>query len=352
MIDGYIESGELNDGWFKQLTTSNERDYIIDNELYSVYRNGVDIISIPEWNEPSKDDYERFSSNFRYNLPRVYTLYKLNGDKNSKYILPYMKWKYKMKDMEYEKLQRQYNKFVKVLEITNVEKIKYEPPFENIESRTIEEVINGQIMTREGYSSVEYKQLEENKEYIKSYKKLKKKIISASIVYERSLLNEIENTDDEFKKKELENRIKSITIRKDDNSNLKRINEILQSLKIYFNQRYLIKERRYLILNKESGRNSLFYQDKEYNFLSLNYYDKKNPDYLKQMRIIERDYMNKGMAKLKEKQNNKKISYGITWLQDKRKITNKDLSGKTGLSIPTVRKYRKINWKDDNQKLF
>jgi len=35
-----------------------------------------------------------------------------------------MKWKYKMKDMEYEKLQRQYNKFVKVLEITNVEKIK------------------------------------------------------------------------------------------------------------------------------------------------------------------------------------------------------------------------------------
>jgi len=340
MIDDFIEYGELDNKWYRTLITSNDTDYIIDNELYSIYRNGIQVISIPDWIEPSKADYCKFTPNFRYNLPRIYTLYKLNGSKKSNSIIPFMKWKYKMTDESIEKLQRQFNKFKNVLDVSIMDDLKYKAPFPDVEPRVIEEIINGQYIERLGYSNQEYKHIESNKEYNKSYKKKKKKIISAAIVFERMM---IKNNED----KKI---IDLFSIRKNDN--IKRLNDVKNNLKRFFEERYLIKETRYIILNKGNGGNSLFYHNKEYNFLSINYYNNNNEDDLKRMREIEREYNNKGIGLLKEKQNSKLVNYGITWLQSKSKITIKWLSIITGKSIPTINKYIKNNWRYDNDKLF
>jgi len=331
-----IENGDMDNHFFTKLVLDNSSDYIIDNELYSIYRKGVEIISVPKWKIPSKDTYDEYiGNNWKYTLPRIYTLYKLNGMKQQKSILPFIKYQYKLNDTQYEKLEQQYNRFKNVLELSVVDNFSYNKPYPNLEPRIIEESIyddngNYTIIERLGYSSEEQKYLEINKKYIKRYNKLKKKIISAAIVYK----DQIDN------------------LKLNDNPSVKEVDELLQVMKRYWNDRYIIKKIRYVILNIERGFNSLFYMNKEYNFLSIRYYNHKNPDDRKRMDEIEKEYMNKGIYLLKEKQNSKIVSYGITWLQDKSKITNKDLSGVTGLSLPTVRKYRKSNWRDDSDKLF
>jgi len=330
-----VESGEIENRYYSKLVLDNSSDYIIDNELYSIYRKGIEIISVPLWNEPSKNTYDKFvGENWKYNLPRIYTLYKLNGYKNSKSILPFMKYQYKMTDDKFEKLKTQYNRFQKVLELSNVVSFSYNPPY-NVESREIEELFcddgNYHIEKRMVYSTQDKIRLKKNGEYNERYKKLKKKIISAAVVYKEQ--------------------IKNLEFNKDDLS-VKKINDILQILKRYFNEKYIIKETRYIILNKERGWKSLFYTNKEYKFLSVNYYNHKKPEDKKRMIEIEREYLNKGIGLLKEEQNENLINYGITWLQDKVKITNQGLSGVTGLSKPTISKYRKKNWRDDNEKLF
>lgn len=320
---------------YDKLKFNNEEDFIIDNQLYSIYRKVIDIISVPLWNESSKKYFDNFTPNFNSMFSRIYTLFKLNRD--IKNILPYIIYQYKLNDDKVELLQKNFNRFKIVLNIIDIDKIEYDTPYEYINPRIVEILhedgtikeydcdINDKY--KKNYNGDEQDKAFENIKYTKKYKKNCKKVLF--------VCNNIFNMNVYIDEKDY--------IKKS-----KEINNLLNLIKLKLDDKYLIKEKRYLIMNKRR----LFYVDKEYNYLSIMDFNKKTNDIdKKRITEIERLYLNRGLKLLIEKINMKKLSYGITWLQ-KENITDNKLSGVTGLNVKTVRKYRKNIWKDDKENLF
>jgi hypothetical protein len=319
-----VSSGNIEGKYYSKFILDNRYDLISDhNELYSFHTEGIELISVSVSERINEHNILNFTKNFSNKYAKLYTLYKLNSHMSIKKFLksaiPFMNYQYKLNVEDEQKMWNKLNKWKKILNIINMKKIIYKPPYDFMKPRTIEYTDEmGNIQSKDGFSNEEQKRLNKNKLYKQDFNKKCKTIIDLSNNYGNKF-----NID------------KMDLNEKDYRKNLDKINDNLLSLKNGFDKIYLIKEKKYVILNKKR----LFYVDKEYHDLSIEEYNINDPVKKKRMIEIERLYLNKGIYELKKKQNINKIENAIELLNDKEIITMDDLVDKSGLSKPTIRKW-------------